>query len=48
MKAYGFTACGGPENETMLDVPVPVPGPGELLVRVRAAVAVRSVWDMTI
>ena len=37
MRAYGFTAVGGPENEAFLDVPVPVPGPGELLVRVQAA-----------
>ncbi|MGW5647762.1 NADP-dependent oxidoreductase [Saccharopolyspora sp. NPDC003752] len=37
MRAYGFSAAGGPEKETFLDVPVPVPGPGELLVRVRAA-----------
>ncbi len=37
MRAYGFTAIGGPENETFLDVPVPTPGAGELLVRVRAA-----------
>lgn len=37
MKAYGFTARGGPANEAFLDVPAPVPGPGELLVRVRAA-----------
>ena len=37
MRAYGFVAVGGPENETFLDVPVPEPGPGELLVRVRAA-----------
>ncbi len=37
MRAYGFTAVGGPEHEAFLDVPVPVPGPDELLVRVRAA-----------
>ncbi|MFI0466086.1 NADP-dependent oxidoreductase [Saccharopolyspora sp. 5N102] len=37
MRAYGFSAVGGPEKETFLDVPVPVPGPGELFVRVRAA-----------
>ncbi|TDD50728.1 NADP-dependent oxidoreductase [Saccharopolyspora elongata] len=37
MRAYGFSAAGGPEKETFLDVLVPVPGPGELLVRVRAA-----------
>ncbi|MHA6785979.1 NADP-dependent oxidoreductase [Pseudonocardia saturnea] len=37
MRAYGFTAVGGPECEAFLDVPEPEPGPGELLVRVRAA-----------
>ncbi len=37
MRAYGFTAVGGPEHQAFLDVPVPVPGPDELLVRVRAA-----------
>lgn len=37
MRAYGFTAVGGPANEAFLDVPVPVPGADQLLVRVRAA-----------
>lgn len=37
MRAYGFTAVGGPEREAFLDVPEPVPAAGELLVRVRAA-----------
>ena len=37
MRAYGFTALGGPEVESFLDVPEPTPGEGELLVRVRAA-----------
>lgn len=36
-QAYAFTAFGGPEVETFLDVPVPDPGPGQLLIRVRAA-----------
>ncbi len=35
--AYCFTAYGGPETQTLLDLPVPVPGPGQLLVAVRAA-----------
>lgn len=46
MKAYGFTAFGGPENETMLDLPVPSPGPGELLVRVRAAGVNPGDWKL--
>jgi NADPH:quinone reductase-like Zn-dependent oxidoreductase len=37
VRAYGFTAVGGPEFEAFLDVPEPSPGAGELLVRVRAA-----------
>jgi NADPH2:quinone reductase len=37
MRAYGFSALGGPECETWLDVPEPVAADGELLVRVRAA-----------
>jgi NADPH2:quinone reductase len=37
MRAYGFTAIGGPDTEAFLDVPEPTPGEGELLVRVRAA-----------
>jgi NADPH2:quinone reductase len=37
VRAYGFTALGGPEVEAFLDVPEPTPGEGELLVRVRAA-----------
>jgi NADPH2:quinone reductase len=37
VRAYGFTAYGGPETEAYLDLPIPEPGPGELLVRVEAA-----------
>lgn len=37
MRAYGFVGVGGPDRESLLDVPVPEPGEGELLVRVRAA-----------
>jgi NADPH:quinone reductase-like Zn-dependent oxidoreductase len=37
VRAYGFTAAGGPEQEAFLHVPVPEPGLDELLVQVRAA-----------
>jgi NADPH:quinone reductase-like Zn-dependent oxidoreductase len=37
MKAYVFTANGGPEVEAFLDLPRPSPGPGQLLVAVHAA-----------
>jgi NADPH:quinone reductase-like Zn-dependent oxidoreductase len=37
MRAYGFTAYGGPETEAWLELPAPEPGPGEILVAVRAA-----------
>jgi NADPH:quinone reductase-like Zn-dependent oxidoreductase len=46
MKAYGFTAFGGPENQAILDVPVPVPGADELLVRVRAAGVNPGDWKL--
>jgi NADPH:quinone reductase-like Zn-dependent oxidoreductase len=46
MRAYGYTADGGPENEAFLDVPVPVPGPDELLVRVRAAGVNPGDWKL--
>lgn len=46
MKAYGFTAFGGPENQTTLDIPVPSPGPGELVVRVRAAGVNPGDWKL--
>jgi NADPH:quinone reductase-like Zn-dependent oxidoreductase len=36
-QAYAFTAFGGPEVETFLDLPVPEPGPGQVLVKVSAA-----------
>ncbi|MGW5353087.1 NADP-dependent oxidoreductase [Streptomyces sp. NPDC004031] len=35
--AYIHTAFGGPETESLADLPRPVPGPGRLLVAVRAA-----------
>lgn len=44
MRAYGFRAPGGPEQEAFLDVPEPVAGPGELLVRVRAAAVNPGDW----
>ena len=37
MKAFGYSANGGPEVQEFLDLPVPTPLPGELLVQVRAA-----------
>ena len=37
MKAYVFTAHGGPEVEQFADVPRPDPGPGQLLIAVHAA-----------
>jgi NADPH:quinone reductase-like Zn-dependent oxidoreductase len=37
VKAFVFTANGGPEAEKFLDLPRPVPGDGQLLVAVRAA-----------
>jgi NADPH:quinone reductase-like Zn-dependent oxidoreductase len=46
MRAYGFTALGGPEVEAFLDVPEPTPGEGELLVRVRAAGVNPGDWRM--
>src|SRR5882724_2002781 len=36
-KAYGFSAYGGPEVQSFVDLPKPEPGPGQLLVAVRAA-----------
>ncbi len=35
-RAYGFSAYGGPENETWFDRPEPTPGPSELVIAVRA------------
>jgi NADPH:quinone reductase-like Zn-dependent oxidoreductase len=46
VRAYGFTAWGGPRSETLLDVPSPVPAPGELLVRVRAAGVNPGDWKL--
>ena len=43
-KAYAFTAYGGPEVETFVDLPRPTPGPGQLLVRVVAAGVNPSDW----
>ncbi|MBN9100628.1 MULTISPECIES: NADP-dependent oxidoreductase [unclassified Pseudonocardia] len=46
MRAYGFTALGGPENEAFLDVPEPVAGPYDLVVRVRAAGVNPGDWKL--
>lgn len=46
MKAYGFTAVGGPEREAFLDVAEPQAGAGELLVEVRAAGVNPGDWRM--
>jgi NADPH:quinone reductase-like Zn-dependent oxidoreductase len=37
MKAYVYNGHGGPETESLADVPRPEPGPGQLLVAVDAA-----------
>jgi NADPH:quinone reductase-like Zn-dependent oxidoreductase len=37
MKAFVFTAHGGPEAESYAEVPRPAPGPGQLLIAVHAA-----------
>jgi NADPH:quinone reductase-like Zn-dependent oxidoreductase len=37
MKAYVYNGYGGPETESLADVPRPEPGPGQLLVAVDAA-----------
>lgn len=37
MRAYVFTAHGGPEVEAYAEVPRPAPGPGQLLIAVHAA-----------
>lgn len=46
VRGWGFTAYGGPEHESILEVPVPRPGPGELLVRVRAAGVNPADWKL--
>ncbi|MEV7120647.1 NADP-dependent oxidoreductase [Kitasatospora griseola] len=37
VKAFGFVAYGGPEQQQFLDRPLPVPGPGGVRIEVRAA-----------
>ncbi|MGW4380166.1 NADP-dependent oxidoreductase [Kitasatospora sp. NPDC004531] len=37
VKAFGFVAYGGPEQQRFLDRPLPEPGPGGLRIEVRAA-----------
>jgi NADPH:quinone reductase-like Zn-dependent oxidoreductase len=46
VRAYGFTAYGGPETEAFLDLPVPEPGTGELLVRVASAGVNPADWKL--
>lgn len=46
MRAYGFTAVGGPEQEAFLDEPEPAPGAGELLVRVRVGAVNPGDWKL--
>ncbi|MFG1609617.1 NADP-dependent oxidoreductase [Actinoplanes sp. NPDC049265] len=36
-QAYAYTAFGGPQVESFLDLPVPEPGPGQILIKVKAA-----------
>jgi NADPH:quinone reductase-like Zn-dependent oxidoreductase len=43
-KAYVFTRYGGPETESLIDLPVPVPGPGDLLVALHAAAVNPADW----
>jgi NADPH:quinone reductase-like Zn-dependent oxidoreductase len=43
-KAYAFTAYGGPEVESFVDLPRPALEPGQLLIRVRAAGVNPSDW----
>lgn len=44
--AYGFTEFGGPETQTVMEVPMPTPGPAELLVAVRAAGVNPADWKI--
>lgn len=37
MRIFGFTAYGGPEAASLLEVPTPSPGAGEVLIELRAA-----------
>ncbi len=46
MRAYGFHAIGGPEQEAFLDVPEPAAGPDEIVVRVRAAAVNPGDWRL--
>ena len=46
MIAYGFSEYGGPETESLLDLPVAEPGPGQILVAVRAAGVNPADWKV--
>lgn len=46
MRACVATAFGGPENQTIIDLPTPEPGPGQFRVRVHAAGVNPADWKM--
>lgn len=46
MIAYGFSEYGGPETESLLELPVAEPGPGQILVAVRAAGVNPADWKV--
>lgn len=48
MIAYGFSRYGGPDTQTLLELPEPVPGPGQILVAVHAAGVNPADWKVRI
>ncbi|MFI8568882.1 NADP-dependent oxidoreductase [Rhodococcus sp. NPDC078407] len=46
MIAYGFSEYGGPETESLLELPVAEPGPGQILVAVHAAGVNPADWKV--